>query len=263
MFVYKNAVLSSKNGSHLWLKNGDYMKKTTALILLITLLSIALFSCTDIPEDEFNIGYSGSHGYTYDGYNYASIDFRAGDDHVFATEDFTMKNGDELFYATGFITKTRESTVTVGSEEKTVTLCTVSDHAFTRAKALSEIKVVFDTKITDECVIYYLDTPLSENPELKQNEGISLFVVMTIVFALISVIAFVAYTLDKLKAKLKWWRIPEKVLLLLSFFGGGIGGYLAMNLFRHKTTKKLFHFVNIIGIVWQVGLLVLLAIKGI
>ena len=244
-------------------QNGDYMKKTTALILLITLLSIALFSCANIPADEFNMGYSGNYGYTYDGYNYASVDFRAGSDYTFATEDFTMKKGDELFYATGFITKTRESTVTVGSEEKTVTLCTVSDHAFTRAKTLSEVKVVFDTVINEECVIYYLDEPLSENPELKQNEGISLFVVMTIVFSLISVITFVSYALDKLKAKLKWWRIPENVLLALSFFGGGVGGYLAMNIFRHKTRRKLFHFVNIVGIVWQVGLLVFLAIKGI
>ncbi|MBQ8322125.1 MAG: DUF1294 domain-containing protein [Clostridia bacterium] len=91
----------------------------------------------------------------------------------------------------------------------------------------------------------------------------SIFKIALITFSAISAITFLAYALDKLKAKLKWWRISEKALLLLSFFGGGVGGYLAMNLFRHKTTRKKFHLINILGIIWQVGLLIFLVINEI
>lgn len=67
----------------------------------------------------------------------------------------------------------------------------------------------------------------------------------------VSLVAFFAYVIDKEKAKRGAWRIPEKVLLTLSFIGGAVGGYAAMNLVRHKTQKWYFHFVNVIGLAWQ------------
>lgn len=73
-----------------------------------------------------------------------------------------------------------------------------------------------------------------------------------------SLIALYAYTVDKSKAKRKAWRIPEKVLLSLSFFGGAAGGYLAMYIVRHKTKKWYFHFINWLGLIWQMILLVYL-----
>ena len=73
--------------------------------------------------------------------------------------------------------------------------------------------------------------------------------------ALLSVITYCLYGADKKKAKRGEWRIPEKVLLGFSFFGGGIGGYLAMQIFRHKTKHWYFHAVNLIGLLWQVALL--------
>ena len=73
-----------------------------------------------------------------------------------------------------------------------------------------------------------------------------------------SVLALLAYVVDKVKAQRGTWRIPEKVLLLLSFFGGAMGGYLAMNTVRHKTRKWYFHLVNILGLIWQIILLVYL-----
>ena len=60
------------------------------------------------------------------------------------------------------------------------------------------------------------------------------------------------------KAKRGAWRIPEKALLSLSFFGGAVGGYLAMHFVRHKTKKWYFHFVNLLGLAWQALLLVYL-----
>ena len=62
---------------------------------------------------------------------------------------------------------------------------------------------------------------------------------------IINVLALLAYGLDKLLAKLKEHapktrRIPEKTLLLLAALGGGIGAWLGMELFRHKTQHRSF-----------------------
>ena len=71
----------------------------------------------------------------------------------------------------------------------------------------------------------------------------------------VSVIAFFAYAVDKGKAKREKWRVSEQALLSLSFFGGALGGYLAMYTVRHKTKKWYFHFVHIVGLIWQMALL--------
>lgn len=67
---------------------------------------------------------------------------------------------------------------------------------------------------------------------------------------------FVLMYLDKQKAVKRQWRIPEKTLLGLGLIGGGIGGILSMQLFRHKTTKGSFKAVYILGAAFAVFLLV-------
>ena len=69
-----------------------------------------------------------------------------------------------------------------------------------------------------------------------------------IYLAVLSLVTFCVYALDKRKAEKGKWRTPEKVLLLLSFFGGALGGLLAMNGIRHKTKKWYFWFVNLVGL---------------
>lgn len=69
----------------------------------------------------------------------------------------------------------------------------------------------------------------------------------------ISLVAFFLYASDKAKAIRGKWRIPEKVLLGFSFFGGAVGGTLAMFLFRHKTKHWYFWAVNFLGLVWQIA----------
>ena len=76
-----------------------------------------------------------------------------------------------------------------------------------------------------------------------------------IYLAIMSVITFFMYTADKRKAKKGKWRISEKALLGMSFLGGATGGYIAMNLVHHKTKHWYFHAVNILGLLWQYGLL--------
>ena len=58
-----------------------------------------------------------------------------------------------------------------------------------------------------------------------------------IFYGAMSLTALVTYGADKHKARSGAWRIPEKVLLLLSFFGGAAGGTLARGLVRHKTRQ--------------------------
>ena len=56
----------------------------------------------------------------------------------------------------------------------------------------------------------------------------------------INIYSFVLFGIDKYKARKGYWRVPEKTLFLLSLFGGGLGVYCAMHLFRHKTKHRLF-----------------------
>lgn len=87
-------------------------------------------------------------------------------------------------------------------------------------------------------------------------------IIYAIYIALASIITFILYYSDKQKAKKQAYRIPEKSLLLLSFFGGAIGGFAAMQIFRHKTRREHWYFtaVNLVGIVLHIALGVILYI---
>ncbi len=73
---------------------------------------------------------------------------------------------------------------------------------------------------------------------------------MTIVAAyllLCNSLLFLLMGIDKRKAVKRQWRIPEKTLLGLGLVGGGFGGILSMQLFRHKTTKASFKVIYTLG----------------
>lgn len=52
--------------------------------------------------------------------------------------------------------------------------------------------------------------------------------------------AFLAMGFDKRQAKKHASRVPEKNLWLLAVIGGGLGAYIGMQVFRHKTRKTSF-----------------------
>ncbi|MGN0497373.1 MAG: DUF1294 domain-containing protein [Lachnospiraceae bacterium] len=60
--------------------------------------------------------------------------------------------------------------------------------------------------------------------------------------------AFVLYGMDKAKAKKHEWRIPEKTLLGIAILGGGLGAFLGMKIFHHKTKHTLFRILVPIAI---------------
>lgn len=55
------------------------------------------------------------------------------------------------------------------------------------------------------------------------------------------------YGIDKYKAKKKKWRIPENALLMSALVGGGLGAWLAMRLFHHKTLHRQFQILVPLG----------------
>ena len=83
-------------------------------------------------------------------------------------------------------------------------------------------------------------------------DGIILYLIV------INVVAFLAFGLDKLKAKADAWRIPEKTLLGLAIIGGSVGAILGMRTFRHKTRHKQFSVGLPVSLVLQIVLVVLL-----
>ncbi|MEK4521445.1 DUF1294 domain-containing protein [Psychrobacillus sp. FSL W7-1457] len=64
--------------------------------------------------------------------------------------------------------------------------------------------------------------------------------VILIFILLMSVSAFLLMGYDKSQAKKRGQRISEKTLWTFAIFGGGIGAYLGMQLFRHKTLHTSF-----------------------
>lgn len=63
---------------------------------------------------------------------------------------------------------------------------------------------------------------------------------LLIYITLVSVITFIVFGIDKLKAKKSWWRIPESTLMVLAVIGGSIGALFGMYVFHHKTLHKKF-----------------------
>lgn len=59
-------------------------------------------------------------------------------------------------------------------------------------------------------------------------------------FIIINILAFFLMGIDKKKAQMGAWRIPEKTLFLSAIIGGSVGAIAGMQLFRHKTKLKTF-----------------------
>jgi uncharacterized membrane protein YsdA (DUF1294 family) len=57
---------------------------------------------------------------------------------------------------------------------------------------------------------------------------------------ILSFAGLISMGMDKRRAIRNKWRIPERTLLLIAFIGGGIGSFLGMRIFRHKTKHRKF-----------------------
>ena len=78
--------------------------------------------------------------------------------------------------------------------------------------------------------------------------------------AIMSLVAFIAYGIDKFKARRGSSRISEQRLLLLSLAGGAAGALLGMLLFRHKTRHMKFIFCVPLFLALHIAVLIMLYI---
>jgi uncharacterized membrane protein YsdA (DUF1294 family) len=76
----------------------------------------------------------------------------------------------------------------------------------------------------------------------REEFGMSDKIVIAMFYLLVlNIIGLAVMGIDKAKARHHAWRIPEKVLFLVSLLGGSIGTWAGMYIFRHKT--KHWYFV--------------------
>ena len=80
--------------------------------------------------------------------------------------------------------------------------------------------------------------------------------IILIYLAVINVIIFFMYGIDKWKAKKSKWRIRETALLGLAVLGGSIGAWLGMKVWHHKTQHKKFKYGVPAIIIIQLALIV-------
>ncbi|MHB1135993.1 MAG: DUF1294 domain-containing protein [Coriobacteriia bacterium] len=66
---------------------------------------------------------------------------------------------------------------------------------------------------------------------------------VVVLYACASVVAFIAYGADKRAARRSMRRVPESTLHLLALLGGWPGALAAQRFFRHKTRKQPFRTV--------------------
>ena len=90
--------------------------------------------------------------------------------------------------------------------------------------------------------------------------------IVLIYFAVINIVTFFLYGIDKWKAKRTKWRVPESTLLWWAAFGGSIGALLGMKIWHHKTLHKKFKYgvpAILIGQLALIGMIIYIVNKQI
>lgn len=78
---------------------------------------------------------------------------------------------------------------------------------------------------------------------------------------IVNAAGFLVMTLDKLLAKKKAWRIPERTLIMLAAIGGSIGVWSAMYSVRHKTRHIKFYLGVPAILAAQVGIVLFFLLR--
>lgn len=78
---------------------------------------------------------------------------------------------------------------------------------------------------------------------------------LIIYLIVVNLAAFAMYGIDKQKAIRRQWRISEAMLISIAVLGGGIGAFLGMRIFRHKTRHMKFVLgVPVCILLWAAGI---------
>ena len=65
-------------------------------------------------------------------------------------------------------------------------------------------------------------------------------IVLYVYLAVITLVTFFLFGIDKYKAKKSKWRVKESTLIWLAVFGGSVGAWLGMKVWHHKTQHNKF-----------------------
>ena len=74
----------------------------------------------------------------------------------------------------------------------------------------------------------------------------------------ISIWSFIMMGYDKKQSKRRGRRVPEKTLWLFAILGGGIGSYLGMMAFSHKTRHTEFRIGFLLLALLYIGIIIYL-----
>ena len=85
--------------------------------------------------------------------------------------------------------------------------------------------------------------------------------IVLIYLAVINVVTFLMYGIDKWKAKKSKWRISEATLLLMTIIGGSVGAWFGMRVWHHKTLHKKFRYGIPLILIVQLALFFLCSCK--
>ena len=70
-------------------------------------------------------------------------------------------------------------------------------------------------------------------------------------FLAVNFVTYFLFRLDKQRARMGEWRIPESAMLYFALLGGWFGAKYAQRSLRHKTRKVPFrHVLNAIPVIW-------------
>ncbi len=88
------------------------------------------------------------------------------------------------------------------------------------------------------------------------EEGCDFLKILIIWYLIVNLAAFFMYGIDKRKAVKQKWRIPESRLILVAVLGGGLGAWLGMRIFHHKTKHVKFMVCVPVFLVLHIALIV-------
>lgn len=81
--------------------------------------------------------------------------------------------------------------------------------------------------------------------------------ILFIYLAIINVLTFCLYGIDKRRAIRSRWRISEATLLWMAVLGGSLGAWLGMRVWHHKTQHKKFQYGIPLIIIAQIAVALL------
>lgn len=84
---------------------------------------------------------------------------------------------------------------------------------------------------------------------------------LLILYAMVNVVSFAMYGIDKRRAKKNRWRIRESALLGVTWLMGGVGAVLGMKTFRHKTKHAAFVISAPVAAVLQIALMIFVVVR--